>query len=217
MTDDDQLDDRLAAVEDILVDNHWDARLARFSPMYAALTVAIVVLAWFPLFRPEKFPGADGTVTYGPAIGTDSDAGFTSIFLLLLFLAPMLPASLSSRLRNPAAPIVIAVLSAFMAVCILLRVGTVDWPQLTGTGDAVVAVLLLTVLISVPHAAVLFKYRALNRMQREPDEDEEKEDWSEAARAEEKFWQEQENPVKPSPDLRFGAPDILPIDPDDKR
>lgn len=144
---------RLDVIEDHLVKTYRARAVVGFPPLYAALSVATVVLLWFPFYDP--FVQDDHTTTYPPLLGPNS----WGIFYFMILVLPMLLAAVSAMSRPDretlVTPIAIALFSALDCFLVLTRVSARHYPELSGTGNALVTVLFATTVTAICHAVAV--------------------------------------------------------------
>lgn len=153
MTDTPLLKDRLAVVEDHVVGVHRAKRLAGFASYYAALSVAAIVLPWFPAYGPVD--RGDDVYVHEPLILAPSGYGFLTFVMLAILLSLLATAVFARRLRNVAVPLAAAGFAALGAILLSNRFGALGDPSLTGPGCAMITVLVAIVVLGAAHAVVL--------------------------------------------------------------
>jgi hypothetical protein len=128
-----------------------------YAPFYAAFAVVSLVLALLPPFENVSYgdPRSPSTVTFDTLLDmAERDGGGPALFgLLLLALLVALLVTAAFRVRSAVLPVWSAGLAVLLALMLVARPGTgTRTPDLTGAGQAALAVLFAIGTLAAAHA-----------------------------------------------------------------
>ena len=139
-----------------------------FSRLYAGVSVAVIVLSFFPLYDRSVDEDAGITWSYGSIweiLDQDQTGASTIGVLLMVGLASMLGIAAFGRVTESIALLVsIAVTGGLIAVMVVTKPGTPDpKPDIAYGGQAGLAVILLAVAIALAHGWLIIRARPRSR------------------------------------------------------
>ncbi|HZE39027.1 MAG TPA: hypothetical protein VE172_09485 [Stackebrandtia sp.] len=126
-------------------------RLDGFARLYAAILAAVmVVLPWFPLYRPYTHGGF--TVAVTPVVDTRGGGQGLAWLVLAALAALLMTAVGKERLATVVLPVVLAAVAAAIVALIVVRVDLPRDIELSDTGVASIVCLVLLFVVGILHA-----------------------------------------------------------------
>lgn len=139
-----------------------EQRMTGFARIYAAATVAGLVLMWFPVYEPVKIDSGYGepiTVTIGPLISAVRQGGLIGLVTIVALgglIGLTLAGTFRTRIKTPAIPIAITAISALGVLMLLIRFGGAGEAELSPTGSALLTLLFLLAITAVVQIVAYF-------------------------------------------------------------
>lgn len=140
----------------------------RYAPFYAPLALAVLALAFLPLFK-DVVQRLDGTVLrthYGTVFNMAGQPAGGAAVLGLIFLGGLVACLVLATLRPPRSaslPLAIAALAALIALLLITRPDTgTPKPALSDSGTAGLVLIIVTVLLGTAHAVQVSASRRAN-------------------------------------------------------